>query len=55
MARTQKFAITFPAPDSKHTAPREDSDPHGSYLEYILDLADRLLKRPIDEDGSQAA
>ncbi len=34
---------------------REDSEIRSSYLEYLLELADELLSRPVDDDGSAAA
>lgn len=56
MARIQKTVVIFPSrPDLKHSPAREDAEGRGSYFEYLLDLADRLLGRPVDDDGSQAA
>ena len=58
MARVHKSVVLFPASNSepKHGGTHaDDADAHHSYLEYLLDLADRLLSRPVDDDGSQAA
>jgi hypothetical protein len=56
MARVHKSVVTFPAgSEPRHAFPREDAEAHRSYLEYILDLADRLLARRVDDDGSEAA
>jgi hypothetical protein len=53
MARIRKSVVTFPEP--KQNSSSEAEQIHRSYLEYLFDLADRLLSRPLGDDGSQPA
>ncbi len=59
MARTQKSVVVFPIfpahSDSKHSSGEDDCRSRGSYLHYLLDLADRLLSRPVEDDATEAA
>ena len=59
MTRNRKPVVIFPAnalgnPELNPVPHANHSERSGSYLEYLLELADRLLKRAVDDEPEAA-
>lgn len=52
MTRTKKSVLTFPEshPDSTSSRIAQQPEEAASYLEYLLDLADRLLDQAREDE-----
>lgn len=56
MSRLHKAVVTFPKPQETKPNPQpDDSAQVSSYLEHLLDLADKFFRRHPDKSDDEAA